>query len=367
MVINRIEACDFCAQLRDGPYVMSHISQSAVYGRLLCVRADNGLYGLGEIPYSPYVLEDERAQRQSHEQEYLAALIGKPIEALLETAIELGQDDSRWGRLVCFALETVYLDLLARSLNQPVSELLGGQKTDSVNDYFSISERSIDRILGRLNLAGPDRAVIQLKLGVGSLTEDVQHIRACLDAMHTGQVLLADANGGWSVAESLDVISYFDDARIYWEEPCNHYDDNIKVARQSGQPVMIDQCIAKPGVAQRAIEDRIVEAICIKPSFLGGLQVARDIRDACIEAGIKIRVDGPWCGDIATAAFLHLAVGVPPELMIAGCDLREPLVITNSLNGVKQCSPGRIAPSSGAGLGIKLSSDTFGSATQVFN
>jgi hypothetical protein len=49
---------------------------------------------------------------------------------------------------------------------------------------------------------------------------------------------------------------------------------------------------------------------------------------------MKMRIDGPWCGDIATAAILHLALGAPPDLLIAGCDLREPLVRERDLKGV---------------------------------
>ena len=65
-----------------------------------------------------------------------------------------------------------------------------------------------------------------------------------------------------------------------------------------------------------------------------------------------MRIDGPWCGDIATAAILHLAVGAPPELLVSSCDLREPLIIDTDLGGVRTMESGRIAPLTGLGLGI---------------
>ena len=94
--------------------------------------------------------------------------------------------------------------------------------------------------------------------------------------------------------------------------------------------------------------------------------VSREIRDSCVNAGIKVRVDGPWCVDIATASILQLAVGVPSELLIAGCDLREPLVIKHSLDGVVRGDNGQIAPLPGSGLGIAAPAAKLGQADRVF-
>jgi hypothetical protein len=82
--------------------------------------------------------------------------------------------------------------------------------------------------------------------------------------------------------------------------------------------------------------------------------IARQVRDHAIKAGMRARIDGPWCGDIASAAILHLAVGMPEDLLISGCDLREPVEIPVDLNGVGHAGRKKIAPPSGFGLGITL-------------
>ncbi len=78
--------------------------------------------------------------------------------------------------------------------------------------------------------------------------------------------------------------------------------------------------------------------------MIGGLNLAREVRDLCISTGIKMRIDGPWCGDIASVAITSLALGPPEDLLIADCDLREPLAIETDLNGVVTAGPARIAP-----------------------
>ena len=145
-----------------------------------------------------------------------------------------------------------------------------------------------------------------------------------------------------------------------WEEPCNSYDENAEVAQKVIQPIMLDQCIANPALAKKAVIDGLVAAVCIKPAFLGGLMAAREIRDLCADNQTKMRIDGPWCGDIATAAILHLAIGAPSNLLIAGCDLREPLVLKPCLQGVTAVGTTRIAPPTGLGLGVEANDDRLG-------
>jgi L-alanine-DL-glutamate epimerase-like enolase superfamily enzyme len=177
-------------------------------------------------------------------------------------------------------------------------------------------------------------AVIQLKLGVGTPDDDVDHVATALNSMTEWQTLLADANGGWGVEQACNIISLFDDKRVIWEEPCATYEDIAEVAARTGRPVMADQCVGHLPVAMKAISEGIVSSICTKPPLLGGLTIGRHVMDACVSSGMQMRIDGPFCGDIASAANLHLAVCAPPELLIAGCDLREPLAINSDLQGV---------------------------------
>lgn len=344
---------------------MSHVTQNAAYGRLLCVHTADGRKGLGEIVFAPSLLPESRQQRIVDEQDYLPGLIGQDVEALADLAKQFQGRGKAWCG-VAFGLETACFELQAQRKHQSIADLLGGPLIDAVDDYFSISERDVERIRERLAVAGPDRAVIQLKLGIGSIETDAAHITAALDSMTESQTLMADANGGWSVREACEIIVGFDDPRVMWEEPCSAYEDNIVVARRSGQPVMVDQCVGNLETAIRAAKEHVAAAICIKPAFLGGLIAARQVRDLCAEAGVRMRSDGPWCGDIATAAILHVAVGAPPDLLIAGCDLREPLVIEPALNGVASQGHARIAPPPGPGLGIELSEDRLGDPEAIY-
>lgn len=359
MIITQIEVWNFRPLMRDGPYAMSHVTQDSAYGRIFQVHTDNGLIGLGEVVFPPSVPQAQQMGQIAEERALLPLLIGQPAVALMDLAGDLRERGKTWGG-TAFGLETAWYDLMGKQENTPVSELLGGAKATAVADYFSISERTPERIRERVTLAGPQRTVFQLKLGVGTLDDDVAQLSAVLAALSPEQTVLADANGGWSPDRSAETMARFDDPRIVWEEPCSRYEDNLEVMRQTGIAVMVDQSVSSAEVALQAISDGLAHSICIKPAFLGGLTVARKVRDAAAARAMKMRIDGPWCGDIASAANLHLAVGAPPELLVASCDLREPLALEPCLSGLQTLPDTRIAPNPGMGLGLSLLTDALG-------
>lgn len=365
MTLARLEVWNFRPLMRDGPYAMSHVTQESAYGRIIRVTAVGGLVGLGEVVFPPSVPQHVQMGQIAEERAFLPLLIGQPVDALLDLAADLRERGKTWGG-IGFGLETAWYDLTARKEGRPVADLLGGAQNDAVHDYFSISERTPERIQARVALAGAKRAVFQLKLGVGSLDDDVEQVNVVLAALSPGQTLLADANGGWSVDRALETMARFNDPRIVWEEPCSLYEDNVEVMRRSGIPVMVDQSVSSPQTALKAAEDGLAHSICIKPAFLGGLSVAQTVRDAAAAAGMKMRIDGPWCGDIATAAIAHLALGAPPELMISSCDLREPLRLEPCLEGIQNLPDTRLAPNPGPGLGVSLPENALGPPEAVY-
>lgn len=364
MTIAKIEIWDFRPPYRDGSYVMSHVVLTSGLGRILAVTIEDGTVGLGEIVFSPVSTEEQRQIHVEQENARLQPLVGQPVESLLALADTIRAE----GKLACgvaFGIETAALDVLAQRAGQSLGGYLGGAGRPDVPNYFSISERTIDRIQARLALS-KQAGVVQLKIGVGSLQDDHDQIEAVLADLEPEQLLLADTNGGWSMEEAFALMQEFYDPRLIWEEPCDSYEENVELAELGGRPVMVDQCVAVEHLAMQAAEEGIAEAICIKPAFLGGIIVAKRIRDKCGETGVKMRIDGPWCGDIANAAILHLAVGAEPELLISSCDLREPFIIKPDLGGVLHRN-GRLAPPDGPGLGVQLDREGLGNPVKMFS
>lgn len=345
MRIQSIETVAFEPQFEGSGYVMSFVRQTVLHDRLIRITFDNGAVGYGESVRYPTFAADEAS---AAEDEVLSDL--KELDASdLPLVLSRWRSNGKILRGIAFAVETAWLDAIGKMTGMPISSLLGGPRDGDVPEYYSISSEAPDQMAELIKTTGGNYPVIQAKLGIDDIATDLERVRAVLKVMKPEQLLLADFNGALSVSEAQESLPAISDVRLMWEEPCESYEDNVELARTIKAPVMFDQCLDDLGTYARAIADRAAAALVIKPALIGGMDVARVARDMCAAANIRIRIDGPWCGQIGAAAALHLGIGAPPELLIAGCDLTQPMTTGRTM--LRYPVPGRIGAASGSGLG----------------
>ena len=350
MIIRKLEFEDHRFDFKDGKYVMSYATQELLMVRILRLETDDGQVGWGEIVRKADL--DLNAV-MAREVPLLEALPGKKLSDMPALARQY-RLSGKGLRGLAFGLESAYLDLLGRKSNQPLYALLGGKFNAEIPEYYSLSCGDAGSVASELEAAARDWQVVQIKLGVGDIATDRQRIIAALETLAHEQTILLDFNGALTVESSLTLFAEFDDPRIVWEEPCDNVDQNIEIAQRSGLPIMFDQCLENLDCIVRVVANGLAHSICIKPAFLGGLEPARAARDMCIDANMPMRVDGPWCGHIATAVCLHFAATIPPELLIAGCDLRQPFDLDDDWGGTDHTHGHRIKPFDTPGHGVQV-------------
>lgn len=351
MKLRKIELWSTRAGFRDGPYVMSHITQQALPIRMLRLTAGDDSTGLGEMVRSPRYDAEVCA---AMEDEVLRGLDSLALDGLPALAVDLRRRDARLHGLA-FGLETAWLDLVGHRVGVPLDALLGGRLGEDAADYLSLGGAAPATMARRTAGEGAGREVIQVKLGDRDIAEDHARIAAVCEAAGPGQRLLMDFNGALDVAGAIAVIRHHGhgDPRLVWEEPCNTVAMNLEVAQATGAPIMFDQCLKSLDLYVQVCARGLDASVCIKPAApLGGLSVARAARDMAVDAGVPVRIDGPWCGPVGTAAALALALGTPPELLVAGCDLTEPLMLAEDWGPFLARRGSRIAPLDAPGHGI---------------
>ena len=346
MKIQRLDYEDHVFQFRDGDYVMSHVTQTELPIRVLRLETSDGCVGWGEIVRKPTLSLDVAVR----EAPLLKALVGTSVAELLARARQHRlEDDSLRG--LSFGLETAYYDWIGRKTGLPLYALLGGKSAEQVPEYYSVGGGDASQMAPTLKARTLGWATVQMKLGVDGYEPDKRRVSDALASLSRHQILLADFNGALTVEQALRAIDDFDDPRLVWEEPCNTVAENTDVARRCGQPVMFDQCLIDLQTISAVVAEGVAHSICLKPALLGSLEVARAARDLCVADAMRMRIDGPWCGHIATAVCLHLAIGVPPELVVAGCDLRQPLILNDDWGGTQHLGDHHIAPTDEPGHG----------------
>ncbi len=356
MIVKRIDFEDFTPNFRNGPFVNSHGIEATLNTRILRLETMDGDVGYGEIVRS---IRLDPARIGQREIPLLDAMAGKPVAELpsLARRFRLDDLDDMELRGIAFGLETAYLDLIGRRTGQPLYALLGGRMCEDVPDYYSLGCVDPGVVAAKLAQEAAGWEVVQIKLGADTPESDKERVLAALAALNPNQKLLADFNGALSVEVAVDILSEVRDPRLLWEEPCYTFDENTEAAHRTGAPVLFDQCLKTLDLIARASAEGVAAAVCVKPAPLGGLSVARAARDLCIDVGMPMRIDGPWCGHIATAACLHLAVGAPAELIVSGCDLRQPLELDDDWGGTRHLPGHRIAPSEEPGHGAVPDTD----------
>lgn len=301
-------------------YVSSVAAMSEIPHRLLEVTLTDGTKGIGEIArYPPF----NTRQTEEIEDAALAEIQGLDVAQVPTTLLDW-QSMGPAMHGIAFALDCIFFDILSQQSGLPVSALLGGPISGAVPEVLSLSAGSADQLAHQIQADAGVRKTIQIKLGVGNLTEDLECVRKLLPILRPNQLLLADFNGALPLETALEELPFLTDGQLLWEEPCRSIEENIAVSQALDGRMMMDTCLSSLENVSKAAASGVYAA-AIKPSRLGGLSVARVARDICAAAGLHIRVDGPWSGQIAAHAALSLAIGVPQNQIIGSIDLTEPL------------------------------------------
>jgi L-alanine-DL-glutamate epimerase-like enolase superfamily enzyme len=189
----------------------------------------------------------------------------------------------------------------------------------------------------------------QLKVG-GDPDVDIERIRATSKELQLGDVLIADANTGWTMHEAARVVMAVDDVDVHIEQPCRSYEECLAVRRRTSLPFILDENIDGIGVLMRGLADDAMDIINLKISKVGGLTKAREMRDLCVAAGVAMTIEDTWGGDIVTAAIAHLARSTPAEFLFSATDFNS--YGTKSIaKGAPQRKGGRMTAPDRPGLG----------------
>ncbi|MBO6258058.1 MAG: mandelate racemase/muconate lactonizing enzyme family protein [Succinivibrio sp.] len=143
------------------------------------------------------------------------------------------------------ALDIAYWDLLAKSLNVSLYDLLGRVR-DKVPLYGSginlnLSVEEVIEQVKRWKAQG--YACAKVKVGKPDLEEDVMRLRKIQEAV-PGYGLAVDANQGWNLPQALRAFKRFDDLNLLWiEEPLPSDDINgYKLLRErSNTPIAMGE------------------------------------------------------------------------------------------------------------------------------
>lgn len=364
MQIRRISAWRIELPLHEGSYRWSGGNAVTVFdSTVVAVETDEGLTGWGEVcPLGPAYLPAYAAGARTGLAELAPHLLGLDPREL--DVVNRRMDAAMRGHpYVKSALDVACWDLLGQSAGLPVATLLGGRVGDDFALYRAISQESPAAMATRVaEYRSQGYHKFQLKVG-GDPDTDIARIEAAADQLQAGDVLVADANTGWTQHEAIRVVRAVRNVDVYLEQPCASYEECLTVRRHTDRPFILDEVIDGLGMVTRGLADHAMDVINLKISKVGGLTRARQIRDLCVASGIAMTIEDTWGGDVVTATIAHLAHSTPERFLFSATDFNS-YVTVSFADGAPQRVEGRLAASQAPGLGVRPRLDQLG--TPVF-
>jgi L-alanine-DL-glutamate epimerase-like enolase superfamily enzyme len=345
---------------RGGDYSLSK-GRSQTYQTALVVRVgtDEGLVGWGET--CPLGRTHLTAFYES-EREALAllapAIIGQDPRNLGVLQDLMGRTLLAGMGAKC-AIDIACWDIFGQAAGVPVASLLGGAQQATFRVWDSIPLLSPERVAA-VARSSCERGVSVFQVKVGDDPyEDAARVKALTEVVGAGSVVVADANGGWSLQNALIAAREMSRYPIYLEQPCRSMSNCAEVRRHSDLPMIVDECVG-------SIEDLVSARIAVgagglnlKPSRLGGLTPARLMRDTATELGMTLTIDDSWGGALTTGALSHLAISTRPDALLAATFFTE-LVTPLIADMPPRRSDGLGTAPTLPGLGLVIDADRLG-------
>jgi len=366
MRITGIKVYQVGLPLHEGSYKWSGGKSVTVFDSTIVeIETDEGVTGVGEVcPLGPAYLPAYAEGARTGIAALAPRLIGLDPTRPMEVSRHMDQA-MRGHNYVKSAIDVACWDILGKAAGLPVCLLLGGRYGDDVALYRAISQESPEdmaRSCATYRAAGYTK--FQLKVG-GDPDTDIARIHACATDLQPGDVLIADANTGWSQHQAMRVAAAVRDLDVYIEQPCMSYEECLVVRRHTDRPFVLDEVIDGFRPLVRGLADQAMDAVNIKISKVGGLTRARRMRDLCAESGIAMTIEDTWGGDIATAAIAHLAHSTPPEALLSVTDFNS-YVTVDTADGAPRRHNGRLAAPQAPGLGVSLRREVVGAPVMTF-
>jgi L-alanine-DL-glutamate epimerase-like enolase superfamily enzyme len=263
---------------------------------------------------------------------------GANVESILEALkamkpLVLGR--SSWGReairetlwrkaiwqyrkpTACFAfagIDIALADICGKECNQPLYRLLGGKAQDSVNYCFYLYQCNPERIYAQ-GREGIEKgySVFYLKVGI-NVQKELEMVRSLREAIGPVAKIRLDANGAWTVNESLRLIETFDRYDIDFVEQPVAQDpvSNMQEVRQKSRvAISANEGMWSSEDAYRQIRARVADVYCFSPYWVGSMLEFQRLSMVAHYEGLQVCRHSHGELGIAAAAFHHVSLTLP--------------------------------------------------------
>ena len=330
------------------------LGQGAVIVR---VETDAGLVGIGEAMGRP-----GPRGTAAHINEVLAPmLIGRDPRHHL-ALWQAMNEQMRFAPMGISGVDMALWDLRGQIYSDSLTNLLGGAMRETVDCYASPIPymATLDGTADKAReFVSQGFGAVKLKIGRG-LATDIAHVESARAAIGTDIKLLVDANGAYTVSQSIALARDLARLGVYWlEEPVHpeYPDDLARIRRRVDLPVVSGEWLGGWAQFRDLLKAEAVDIVMPNITRCGGITGLMKVADMAQLDNVAVAPHGVGAGVGIVAAIAACAV-MPNFLIYEYNQLFNPLrhtVIHEAIDFVD----GALLAKTGPGLGISLNADTI--------
>jgi L-alanine-DL-glutamate epimerase-like enolase superfamily enzyme len=309
------------------PFTTSSTKLEVIHNLAIQITLADGSIGWGEIPILPPITLEDQSTALVALQSEAGLLTGRNAGEWRRIAAELSERIPHLAS-VRAGIEMATIDALARSWHAPLFRFFGGYHDSVVTDITIpiCSGEEAQPLAEQYRKWGFD--TIKAKIGLDA-SEDVERLRAIRRGHPTCRLVL-DANAGYSVEQTLDVLRHLRQAGIepvLLEQPVAREDwEGLgRLARAGGVPVAADESCRTPVEAMRIAKHHLAQVINIKLAKCGVVQ-AFEIAAIARASHLGLMIGGMVETRLAMGFSAHFAAGLGGFDWI---DLDTPLLLAD--------------------------------------
>jgi L-alanine-DL-glutamate epimerase-like enolase superfamily enzyme len=247
-------------------------------------------------------------------------------------------------------------DILGKRAGLPLWKLLGGFR-DRIKTSITIGILPVTETVALARSWYDDGfRCIKVK-GGADLEADVERLLAVRSALGPKLELRFDANQGYTVEQTLELVRRSRRARLQLiEQPTPRAQPELmgRISSQVAIPVMADESLMSLGDAFRLARKDLVDMVNVKLMKVGGIAEALHVNAVSRAAGFEVMVGCMDESALAIAAGLHFALA-RPNVVYADLDGHIGL-LGDPAQGAVLLRDGHLHPTGKPGLGFDLGS-----------
>ena len=270
------------------------------------------------------------------------------IDAYLAPAL-IGQDGGRFGAALArmdaackgnafakSAVEMALIDAVARSLELPAWQLLGGKRHQSLPLAWTLASGDVARDLeeAQLRLQEKRHRIFKMKIGARAPAQDVAHVSQIARGLEGQATLTVDVNQAWDTSTARRYLPQLIDAGVTLiEQPVAKW--NVPALKMltatlgDRAAIMADETVCSTQDAMLLAREQAAQVFSLKVAKHGGLLRTRAV------AAVAEAADIGWYGgtmletSIGSAASAHVFATLGPQHH--GCELFGPQLLVDDI------------------------------------